>query len=58
MNALKMVFVWVVSIVFLFIKKLGAQKSEIFERRISIYKQKLSLPGDTNINTSEDLVMN
>ena len=44
MNTLKMVFIWIVSIVFLFTKKLGA-----------LAKQKLhKLPSDIIIYTPED----
>ena len=53
MNVLKMLFAWIVSIVFLFIKKLGAQQNSN-KRRIAIYKQKLSLPGDIIIYAPEE----
>ena len=47
MNTLKMVFVWIVLIVFLFIKN-------------EVHKQnkKLSLPSDIIIYTPDDLLMN
>ena len=54
----KMVFVWIVPIIFLFIKKLDAEKKTEIKDGLQHTNKKLSLPRDIIIYTSENLVMN
>ena len=54
----KMVFVWIVPIIFLFIKKLDAEKKTEIKDALQYTNKKLSLPRDIIIYTSENLVMN
>ena len=53
MNALKMVFAWIVSVVFLVIKKLGAQ-AKLKQKKDYNIQKKLSLPCDVSIYVPEE----
>ena len=54
----KMVFVWIVPIIFLFTKKLDAEKKTEIKDGLQYTNKKLSLPRDIIMYTSENLVMN
>ena len=57
MNTLKMVFAWIVSIVFVHKEVRCTNKIEIKDG-LQYINKKLSLPGDIIIYTPEDLVIN
>ena len=53
MNVLKMVFAWIVSVVFLVIKKLGAQ-TKLKQKTDYNIQKKLSQPCDVSIYVPEE----
>ena len=54
----KMVFLWIVPIIFLFIKKLDAEKKTEIKDGLQYTNKKLTLPRNIIIYTSENLEIN